>query len=211
MGTKACNRCREDKFLSQFRKNCKSKDGHLGICKECCIKKELENRESRLLYHHQYYKENREKERKRKRKEYRDNKEYHAQRNKKYREENRDYFNDYQRTRIREDVNFRLARNLRNRVWQALRKTSGKSGSHVKDLGCSLREFKLHLENQFQSGMSWENYGGSWHIDHIVPLCSFDLTSRKQFLEACHYTNLRPLWKEDNWSKGGRYADSTTR
>ena len=49
--------------------------------------------------------------------------------------------------------------------------------------------------------MSWENHG-EWHIDHIKPLQSFDLTDRQQFLEACHYANSQPMWASDNYAKG---------
>ena len=53
--------------------------------------------------------------------------------------------------------------------------------------------------------MTWDNYGRyGWHIDHIKPLCRFDLTDGKQLLEAVHYTNLQPLWASDNYAKGGR-------
>jgi hypothetical protein len=62
---------------------------------------------------------------------------------------------------------------------------------------------RARLEVKFQQGMSWDNYG-QWHIDHIKPLAKFDLTDRTQFLAACHYTNLQPLWAEDNLSKGAR-------
>ncbi len=58
-----------------------------------------------------------------------------------------------------------------------------------------------------KSGMLWNNWGvgkGNWHIDYIKPLASFDLTNRGQFLEACHYTNLQPLWFEENMRKGDR-------
>ncbi len=78
-----------------------------------------------------------------------------------------------------------------------------KSGSAIKDLGCSIPELKIWLEDQFQSGMSWDNYGPAWHIDHRQPLSAFDLTDRAQFLEACHYTNLQPLFALDNLKKGG--------
>lgn len=98
----------------------------------------------------------------------------------------------------------RLARALRRRIWEAL---SGKkkAGSAVRDLGCSTTELKRHLEGQFQSGMSWENYGTLWSVDHILPLSAFDLTDRGQFLKASHYTNLQPLTIEENSAKRDRF------
>lgn len=60
-----------------------------------------------------------------------------------------------------------------------------------------------HLESLFKPGMSWENHG-EWHIDHILPLASFDLTDEQQAAKACHYTNLQPLWASENMSKGAR-------
>jgi hypothetical protein len=48
--------------------------------------------------------------------------------------------------------------------------------------------------------MSWDNYG-KWHLDHIIPLSSFDLTNREQFLKAAHYTNYQPLWAHENFMK----------
>jgi len=93
---------------------------------------------------------------------------------------------------------------LRSRLYKALQ-GNFKNGSAVTDLGCSIDELKMHLESKFQYGMNWDNWSfEGWHIDHIVPLASFDLTDRKQLLLACHYTNLQPLWAIDNLSKGDR-------
>jgi len=102
------------------------------------------------------------------------------------------------------DVQFKLAGNLRARLNTALKK-GNKSGSAVRDLGCSIAYFKQHLESQFQEGMSWKNYGRSgWHIDHIIPLSSFNLTAREQLLKACHYSNMQPLWAKDNLKKSNK-------
>jgi hypothetical protein len=103
----------------------------------------------------------------------------------------------YRRKKLKTDVQFKLACRLRNRIWDSL-----KSGSAVKDLGCTIDELKTYLESKFQTGMTWDNWSkDGWHIDHIKPLASFDLTDRKQMLEACHYTNLQPLWAKDNLAK----------
>ena len=109
---------------------------------------------------------------------------------------------DAQRLRRQRDVTYRLAANLRNRIYFSL---SGriKTGSAVQDLGCTLSELKQHIEVQFSDGMNWENWSRSgWHIDHIMPLASFDLTDRDQFLKATHFTNLRPIWAKENLTKG---------
>lgn len=67
--------------------------------------------------------------------------------------------------------------------------------------------FKVYLESLFQPGMVWENYGNDgWHIDHVRPLSSFDLLDPVQFSQACHYTNLQPLWAKDNLSKGNKWG-----
>jgi hypothetical protein len=68
-------------------------------------------------------------------------------------------------------------------------------------LGCSWEEFKAHMENKFVFGMSWDN-SGKWHIDHVVPLAT--ATSVDEVAKLCHYTNLQPLWAEDNIIKSDR-------
>lgn len=79
-----------------------------------------------------------------------------------------------------------------------------KVGSAVKLLGCTVAQAIQHVESQFKPGMSWDNWSlHGWHIDHILPLSSFDLTDPDQLATACHYTNLQPLWAVDNIRKGG--------
>lgn len=94
---------------------------------------------------------------------------------------------------------------MRSRLNKAI-KGNFKSGSAVRDLGCSVEYLKAYLEGQFEPGMSWKNWSlKGWHIDHIRPLSSFDLTDREQFLQAIHYTNLQPMWAEENLKKGKKY------
>ncbi|MHA2428007.1 MAG: hypothetical protein ACXADB_08290, partial [Candidatus Hermodarchaeia archaeon] len=117
---------------------------------------------------------------------------------------NRPKRREYERRRYNNNIQVRLAANLRSRLYAALNGRA-KTGSAVKDLGCSVEELKTHLEAQFESWMTWDNYGTEWEIDHIKPLHMFDLEDRKQFLEVCHYTNLRPLLAETNRSR--KYDD----
>jgi len=102
------------------------------------------------------------------------------------------------------DINYTLRHILRGRLETALKNRS-KVGSAVKDLGCTIGQLMDHLQKQFQPGMSWSNHGlFGWHIDHIKPLSSFNLENREELLEACHYTNLQPLWAEINLEKGSK-------
>lgn len=111
-------------------------------------------------------------------------------------------YRDHIKNRKLTDINFKLADSLRCRLRSAIKKNT-KTGSAVRDLGCTIEELKVYLEKQFKDGMTWQNHG-KWHIDHIIPLISFNLEDREQFLKACHYTNLQPLWAKDNLSKGGK-------
>lgn len=172
--SKICTLCGEIKELKEFYRDKRNSDGIRSECKSC--------------YRQKYYSQERDREYKR-----------HSYRR------NKDRIKSYKKKRFVERYNsyiqFRLAHTLRSRLRNAVGKDF-KTGSAVRDLGCSIKDLKTHLESKFQPGMSWDNYG-EWHIDHIVPLCSFDLTSRDQLKRACNYTNLQPLWAEDNMIKGG--------
>jgi hypothetical protein len=57
----------------------------------------------------------------------------------------------------------------------------------------------MYLESHFKTGMTWENHGKfGWHIDHIIPCASFDLTDLEQQKKCFHYTNFQPLWWREN-------------
>ena len=76
-------------------------------------------------------------------------------------------------------------------------------------IGCSVEELKQHLESQFRDGMSWENYGTTWHIDHIIPCTAFDMTDEEQQRTCFNYKNLQPLLAEENLLKNDLLPDGT--
>ena len=69
-------------------------------------------------------------------------------------------------------------------------------------LGYTAYELKTHLEKKFKNGMTWENYG-SWHIDHIRPISSFDKTEDPKIINALE--NLQPLWAFENYIKSNKF------
>jgi hypothetical protein len=103
-----------------------------------------------------------------------------------------EYWANYYKENISRKISGTLRRRLSRAVGRRIR-----GGSAVRDLGCSVDFFIQYLENQFIDGMTWDNFG-DWQIDHIRPLSTFDLSDRNDILVACHYTNLRPLWRADN-------------
>jgi len=101
---------------------------------------------------------------------------------------------------------YALRVNIRSRL-RAFIKSQGisrKVGEIEKLVGCNKDELRDYLTSRFVDGMNWGNYG-KWHLDHIRPLISFDLTKDSQMREANHFTNLQPLWAEDNYKKGDTY------
>ena len=120
------------------------------------------------------------------------------------REKHNTYNNNYIKKRRAEDESFRLAGNLRSRIYQALIKQITKKNSKTEELlGISFEEFKNYIEFLMTSEMTWNNI----ELDHVRPLSSFNLTDPTQLKEASHYSNIQPLLKSDNSSKGSRYHE----
>lgn len=121
--------------------------------------------------------------------------------NPKYREEQK----ARSRRRYRTDRSFFVRQRLRTRLAVALQQAAYREVRHNFEelVGCSADEFVLYMESKFLPGMTWDNFD-QWHIDHIIPLTSFDLLDRTQLKQAFHYTNMQPLWAEVNTHKGNR-------
>ena len=114
----------------------------------------------------------------------------------------------YIRKRYKTDLNYKLKKVLRARMNMALGH-NWKAARTAELLGASIPEVWNHLEKQFQPGMTRKNHG-LWHIDHIKPCVTFDLSDPEQQKKCFHYTNLQPLWAFDNISKGKRVLGDIT-
>ena len=122
-----------------------------------------------------------------------------------YRENNTEYIRhkkaEYQKKRRHKDATFKAIESLKSRMRISVIK-GYKSAKSKELLGCDYDHLKKHIESQFIEGMTWENHGThGWHIDHIIPLSVFDLSNHEDQRKAFHYTNLRPLWWQDNIAK----------
>jgi hypothetical protein len=108
------------------------------------------------------------------------------------------------RQRVADNPGFRARINLSARIRAAF-DGRAKTAATMALIGCSIEELRLHIESLWLPGMSWDNYGlYGWHIDHIKPCAAFDLLDPEQQRQCFHYTNLQPLWAEDNLRKGAR-------
>ena len=178
--SKKCKKCFQIKKREDFRKSKVGKYGISDHCKSCRKQSQIEQQEKRRVKSKEYYLAN---------KETLLAKAYIAK-----------------KKRLKTDPEFKLRELLSHRVRRAIYDQRGaKSAKTLELLGCSIKEARIHLENQFREGMKWENHGiNGWHIDHIIPCSSFDLTKEKEQNKCFHYTNLQPLWAEENLSKGNR-------
>jgi len=143
---------------------------------------------------------------------YEKNKERVKQRDKQYFTKNRERINERLRKKYNENAQYKINVILRTRFYKCLkeRKTT-KSKRMVELVGCDITEVKTYIELQWQPGMTWENHGNrGWHIDHIKPVNTFDLTDIEQQKLCFHYTNLRPLWAADNLSRPDDGSDIFT-
>lgn len=134
-------------------------------------------------------------------KEYREkNKDKRREYIKEYHQKNKDKINAYKRERNKSKPTVKLVNVCRVRINKYYKlKGVVKSRHTMEMLGCTAEELRDHLQSQFTEGMTLENHG-AWHIDHIIPLASAN--TEEEIIKLCHYTNLQPLWAEDNWLKG---------
>lgn len=228
--TKVCSKCKEEKDVSEFYKDKKYKDGLYCWCKECNKKRSKhyrqDHKEEEKQYNKQYKREHKEEISKQKKQYNQDHKEeinqwqkqYNEKRkeetrqyNKQYKKDNKEEINQYNKQYIKErrkkDPIFKLRRNVSKSIWRCLKRfCSIKKDSCLKHLPYTIQQLYDHLEKQFDSNMSWSNYGSYWDIDHIIPqsLLPYDSMEHPNFQKCWALSNLRPLEHMENLKKGNR-------
>jgi hypothetical protein len=208
METKICIECNVEKLFSNFHKQSRSRDGYRNKCKEC-RKKETSNYYEKykdIIKQNvsNYKKENSTKVKNSKKNTYLKRRDYYLYKSKHYRKENKEIINEYVKTRRKNDPIFKLKHLMGSRILIFLKSRNiAKTNKTFEIIGCSPEYLKKHLEERFTEGMSWDLMGKYIHIDHIIPLCS--AKTEEDVYRLCHYTNLQPLWAEDNLRKSGNY------
>jgi len=123
----------------------------------------------------------------------------------------RENINRKKRERYHSSLGAKMRVYLSTMVNTRLRKQRGRVGKSAKTellLGCTVEDFMGYIESKWMPGMSWENWGArrnSWHLDHIRPCASFDLSLAEEQRECFHFTNYQPLWARENIRKGANY------
>lgn len=188
---KKCTKCNKYLKLQDFHKAKNLKDGRHTICKFC-----------KKVHNSMYHEKNKESINSKKRKKYcPENKHEYYQNNKK---QIKTRTKQYKADRYKNDLEFKI-RDLLSSGTRRLLKGKAKKNSSLYYLGCSIDEFKIYIESKFVDGMTWENWTrDGWHLDHIIPISSFNLLNEDEIKKACHYTNFQPLWSIDNKSKGAK-------
>ena len=219
--TKKCSKCQEVKPVTEFHKRPDRKCGYRSKCKLCekkISKQWWENNPEKIKEYAKSWRENNPEQRKLINKKYRLNKPENVKKShdkwvlkntdyqKNRRINNKEYFQIYEKTRYRNDINYRLKKNIRSRISHAI-KNNSKSDHTQKLLGCNIDQFKSYLQSLFTEGMSWDNYGNKerqWSIDHIIPCDHFDLSDPIEQQRCFHYSNCQPLWHIDNIKKNNK-------
>ena len=174
---KKCSRCKNILLKSNFHKRSKSSDGLQSQCKFCVND-----------YYKNYYYKNHDSE---------------LERCKKYKFPNRGKLNEYIKNRLKTDLNFKLAHNIRVRTRQAFKSQNVEKLNKTFDLiGCSQTFLRKSILYQLYDNMTIENYGSVWTIDHCLAIASFNMLDENDVKKCFNWINLRPIYVKNNINKG---------
>jgi hypothetical protein len=192
MEKKVCSKCKEEKEVCEFGKDKTKKSGYKSQCKECV---NITSKKYKLL--------NPDKIKLSRKKTYEKHFDIISIKKKEYERKNKIKDNLRRKNKYHSDPLYKLKVNLRRRISFYLKsKNIIKTNTTFDIIGCSPEFLKEHIEKQFTEGMSWDLLGKHIHIDHIIPLSSSK--NENELYELCRYTNLQPLWAEDNLKKSNK-------
>lgn len=196
---KVCNKCQIKKPVADFSKDKGKKDGYCTVCKACKVeyrkKYYADNRKHACAYASEWYKKNKNRHKKNLKNWKKENREWHLAQRSKY------YKNTYHN-----EIDVRIIYCARSFVQRTLRAT-GKDKDFItfQKIGYTAQDLKNRIEMNFQPGMSWKNHG-EWEIDHRVPLARMIKRGENRVEILNCLANLKPVWKEQNRSKGARFS-----
>lgn len=199
---KTCTKCRKNKPLDMFYNSKSCKDGKHPQCKECKKQSDRSRYEKKKEYicekQRDRYAKKAEYEREKAKERYKK-----SVSTEEGRKRVRKIKNDWAYNRARSDPSYRISKS----IGSSIRNQVKKNGIHkFKYLGYTCDELMSHLEKQFTSKMSWDNYGSYWHIDHITPKSSFNIKEAgdSEFMACWCLSNLRPLEAIENLKKSSK-------
>lgn len=185
---KKCTKCDKILSLDLFYKRSSPRNDYQSSCKKCSIKSksnwQKNNIEKRKKYLKNWNLKNKDKQ-----------KIYRANWSKKR--------SNYEKNRCKNDYLFYLKRKIRQSIRNSFNRNGYKKNTKTAYiLGADWFSFKKHIENQFTSDMSWDDFD-KIHLDHKIPIAA--ASTEFEVIALNHYTNLQPLWAEDNLSKSDKY------
>lgn len=201
MEKKICSKCKVEKDVCEFYKNNRNPSKYRGQCKKCMNTNSLT-----------YYTNNVEKISEKNKEFRKENPEINKEKCKTFREKNPESFkkwlekNKEHRKNYINNYNLDPKNKIKNSLRSRINELMNKKYNNPRTLnlvGCDYEFLIGYIESKFTKNMSWDNYGYyGWHLDHITPLST--AKTEKEIYNLYHYTNLQPLWAEDNLKKSNK-------
>ena len=196
--SKTCTTCNKTKSLTEFHKQHTGKFGRNAKCKVC------RNSEAK-----EYYKDNRSNIITKNTAYNKEHKDKHIEAVRRYQDKNREeikeYTNQYLKDKRDNNPQFKIRNKVRAKINVALRRylSTGKD-KYYPELGMGLHNYVKFIEERMTEDMNWDNWGTTWHIDHVQPFEVFNLETEQGINSAFHHSNTYPLLRELNNLKSNK-------